>query len=94
MTIQEPNFLKLSTLGTLSRPVVGSNANMPVPIINQVLTDGFNSLPFLLPVLKVVPWLVALYLLKTYFSGASNTSERNLHGKVALVTVHTNQLPF
>lgn len=60
---------------------------MPLHIGSQAYYYGFDSVPFLWPAIKALPWLGALYLLKVYFSGASNTSERNMHGKVVMVTV-------
>ena len=60
---------------------------MPVYIATTVLFDGINSVPFVWPLLKTLPFLGLLYLLKLYFSGASNGSERNMHGKVVIVTV-------
>ncbi len=62
---------------------------MPVPVITQLLADGFDSIPYLWPVLKTLPWLIGLYLVKAYFEGARNGSERNMHGKVVMVTVST-----
>ena len=49
--------------------------------------DGIDSVPLIWPILKTIPWLVGLYLAKIFFSGSSNTSERNMHGKVVMVTV-------
>ena len=63
---------------------------MPVPIISQVFAEGLGSIPFLLPIAKAAPWLALIYLLKWYFSGASNGSERNMHGKVVMVTGGTS----
>lgn len=63
---------------------------MPVPLISQVFAEGFDSIPYLRPILKAVPWLALLYVLKRYFGGAANTSERNMHGKVVLVTGGTS----
>ena len=63
---------------------------MPVPIITQVFAEGFNSIPFLSSILKAAPWLAVAYILKWYFSGTSNGSERNMHGKVVLVTGGTS----
>lgn len=62
-------------------------AIMPVYIASQALFDGLDSIPFVWPILKTLPWLAGLYILKLIFSGASNTSERNMHGKVVMVTV-------
>ncbi|KAK5121754.1 hypothetical protein LTR85_004629 [Meristemomyces frigidus] len=63
---------------------------MPVYIGAKVLFDGLDSLPFIWPILKAIPWLGALYLIKWFFSGASNGSERNMHSKVVLVTGGTS----
>lgn len=60
---------------------------MPLHIAAGALFGGVDKVPYLLPALKTAPWLVLLYLLKMYFSGTSNTSERNMHGKVVMVTV-------
>lgn len=60
---------------------------MPLHIGSQAYMNGFDSIPFLWPTIKALPWLGVLYLLKVYFSGASNTSERNMHSKVVMVTV-------
>ncbi|KAL2354437.1 hypothetical protein BJ546DRAFT_1026388 [Cryomyces antarcticus] len=66
---------------------------MPVYIAKQALVDGISSLPYyeyLFTVLKVAPWLVLLYLLKLYFGGATNTSERLMHSKVVMITGGTS----
>lgn len=63
---------------------------MPVYIAASALFDGFSSIPFLWPTLKTLPWLGLLYLIKYYFSGAQNGSERNMHSKVVLVTGGTS----
>ncbi len=63
---------------------------MPVPLVSTILQEGIAAAPFVIPVLKTLPWLGALYLIKLYFSGASNGSERNMHGKVVMVTGGTS----
>ncbi|KAK0272529.1 hypothetical protein LTR35_012821 [Friedmanniomyces endolithicus] len=63
---------------------------MPVYIATQAFLDGVDSVPFIWPILKTLPWLGALYLAKIFFSGASNTFERNMHGKVVMVTGGTS----
>ncbi|EMC91901.1 hypothetical protein BAUCODRAFT_40307, partial [Baudoinia panamericana UAMH 10762] len=63
---------------------------MPVYIAAQALFDGFESVPYLWPLLKTLPWIGALLLLKLYFAGARNASERNMHGKVVIVTGGTS----
>lgn len=60
---------------------------MPVNIIAQVLTEGLSSVPLGWTVVKVAPFFAVLYLLKWYFNGATNGSERNMHSKVVMVTV-------
>ena len=62
---------------------------MPVYIAVQAVSDGLDSIPFIWPILKTIPWLLLLYVVKRFFSGAVNTSERNMHGKVVMVTVHS-----
>ena len=67
---------------------------MPIHIGAQAIFAGIDSVPFLWPALKVVPWLGLLYLLKMFFGGTSNTSERNMHGKVVMVTVGSISLSY
>ncbi|KAF1911781.1 hypothetical protein BDU57DRAFT_590713 [Ampelomyces quisqualis] len=59
---------------------------MPVNILAQAFAEGLSSIPFGWTVVKVVPVLALLYLLKWYFNGAVNGSERNMHSKVIMVT--------
>lgn len=61
---------------------------MPLHIAGSAIFGGIDKVPLLLPILKIVPWIGLLYLLKMYFSGSTNTSERNMHGKVVMVTVY------
>lgn len=63
---------------------------MPFPLISQVFSEGLDSIPYLPSVVKAAPWLALIYALKWYFSGASNGSERNMHGKVVMVTGGTS----
>lgn len=60
---------------------------MPIDIVRKVFAEGLDSVPFVTPVLKAVPWLGGVVLLKRYFGGARNPSERDMHGKVVLITV-------
>lgn len=65
---------------------------MPVYIAAQALFDGLHSVPYLWKFLKTLPWLGLLWIVKTYFQGARTLSERNMHGKVVMVTVgHTQK---
>ena len=62
---------------------------MPVPILAETLLKGLPKVSIVFSILKIVPWLVIIYLLKIYFSGARNTSERLMHSKIIMITVHT-----
>lgn len=64
---------------------------MAIYIIRTAFNDGIGSVPFLWPIVKALPWLFLLWAIKFFFSGVSNKSERNMHGKVVLVTVCTVQ---
>ena len=60
---------------------------MPIPLITQGVTEGLSSIPWIYPILKVVPWVLLVGALKYYFGGARNGSERLMHSKVVMVTV-------
>lgn len=60
---------------------------MPIHILASALFEGVSLLPFVIPLLKVLPLLLSIWLLKIYFGGASNTSERLMHSKVIMITV-------
>lgn len=61
---------------------------MPVPTINHFINEGgFLDVPYVWATLKTIPWLVLVYILKIYFGGARNTSERDMHSKVVMITV-------
>lgn len=62
---------------------------MPVHIIETVIQDGLGAVPSAVTILKVIPFIGLLWLLKLYFQGASNKAERNMHSKVVMVTVRT-----
>lgn len=59
---------------------------MPVHIIAKGFSEGLTALPYGWTVAKLAPCLAVLYLLKWYFNGATNTSERNMHSKVVMMT--------
>lgn len=63
---------------------------MPVPIIAQLFAEGLDSLPFVWPVIKAVLCFGLVYVVKRFFEGARNLSERNMHGKVVIVTGGTS----
>lgn len=60
---------------------------MPVNILAQVFAEGLGSIPYGWEIAKATSVFAVLYLLKWYFNGAVNGSERNMHSKVIMVTV-------
>lgn len=64
---------------------------MPIPIITKGITEGLSSIPYAYSILKLIPWVLVIAVLKYYFGGARNSSERLMHSKVVMVTVH---IPF
>jgi len=67
---------------------------MPIPLLGDLLFKGVHNVPFAVPILKTLPCLLIVYLLKIYFGGARNTSERLMRSKVIMITVPpTSPLP-
>ncbi|CCE66127.1 hypothetical protein TPHA_0O01600 [Tetrapisispora phaffii CBS 4417] len=64
---------------------------MPLNIIGTALIEGTDSVPYLNEFIKVSPFLAAGSLVKYWSRGVSNIWERNLHGKVFIVTGATSQ---
>jgi hypothetical protein len=62
---------------------------MPIHIFAQVAFDGLSAIPFGWTIAKVVLCSALVYLLKWFFNGAVNGSERNMHSKVVMVTVRS-----
>ena len=60
---------------------------MPLPLIAEALWNGLSSIPYAYTVIKAAAWLLIISLLKYYFGGARNLSDRVMHGKVVIVTV-------
>lgn len=60
---------------------------MPVHILAQAFSEGLSSIPYGWTVVKAASVFAVLYLLKWFFNGATNVSERNMHSKVIMVTV-------
>jgi hypothetical protein len=60
---------------------------MPLNILAQGLFVGVSSIPFGWTIIKVAPCVLLIYLLKWYFNGVTNGSERNMHSKVIMITV-------
>lgn len=65
---------------------------MPIAILHQGFTDGLSSIPYGWSIVKVASVIGVLYLLKWFFNGATNYSERNMHSKVVMVTVGLYEL--
>lgn len=60
---------------------------MPIPIIVKGIADGLDSIPWIWSVFRYAPWVLLIVVLKYYFGGARNISERLMHSKVVMVTV-------
>lgn len=60
---------------------------MPIHFVVTVWKEGIASLPYGWTLVKVLPVFAVLYLLKWYFNGATNVSERDMHSKVVMMTV-------
>lgn len=65
---------------------------MPLVFIAEVFENGLPGNKHLWTAVKIIPWLLVLMLLKRYFGGARNTSERNMHSKVVMMTVRFPRL--
>ncbi|KAL8761185.1 MAG: hypothetical protein Q9184_002675 [Pyrenodesmia sp. 2 TL-2023] len=63
---------------------------MPIPILAEVASKGVTSIPYVVPALKILPWLILVYVLKWYLGGASNTSERLMKSKIVMITGGTS----
>jgi hypothetical protein len=60
---------------------------MPIPLIAEAFYGGVDGIPFLVPALKLAPWIILITAIKLYFGGTSNSSERVMHSKVVMITV-------
>ncbi|OKL61313.1 hypothetical protein UA08_03553 [Talaromyces atroroseus] len=63
---------------------------MPIPIISHVLSEGLSAVPHVYTVFKWTAVAAIVALLKYYFGGARNTSERLMHSKVVMITGGTS----
>lgn len=63
---------------------------MPIPIIAKAVFDGLDTVGGAKTALKLLPVVLVVYLLRQYFQGANNTSERTMHGKVVMITGGTS----
>lgn len=65
---------------------------MPVNIIGSALLNGPETIPGYHELITYGPILAALGAIKYYFKGSTNTSERDMHGKVYMITGGTSGL--
>ena len=63
---------------------------MPVDVLTTLVFDGPDAVPGFGLVRTWAPVVLALGAIKYYFSGSSNTWERDMHGKVFMVTGGTS----
>lgn len=67
---------------------------MPIAILAEVADKGIFSIPYVIPTIKLLPWLALIFISKWYFGGASNTSERLMKSKVVMMTVRLRDGAF
>jgi hypothetical protein len=72
---------------TLNPFPIYSHAAMPIGFVTYGFTEGLSQIPYGWTALKLAIGFGVLYLLKWFFNGAINGSERNMHSKVIMVTV-------
>lgn len=63
---------------------------MPIDFVANVIAREVTWLPSLWTMVKVVPVIFILVVVKLFSAGVKNTSERKMHGKVVLVTGGTS----
>ncbi|KAI9836571.1 MAG: hypothetical protein M1819_001203 [Sarea resinae] len=63
---------------------------MPLPLLADAIFNGPSSIPYGYAILKAIPCLFLIYVLKVYFGGATNRSERVMHSKVVMITGGTS----
>lgn len=64
---------------------------MPLNILGTALIEGTDQIPYYNVIKHVAPYVAAVGAIKYWSRGPSNTWERQLHGKVYLVTGATSQ---
>ena len=60
---------------------------MPIPLLAEGFGRGITNIPHIWTAAQVVVGIALIYLLKSYFGGASCQAERVMHGRVIMVTV-------
>ncbi|EED22132.1 oxidoreductase, short chain dehydrogenase/reductase family [Talaromyces stipitatus ATCC 10500] len=63
---------------------------MPIPLISHGITEGLSAIPHAYTAIKWAAVVAVVALLKYYFGGARNTSERLMHSKVVMITGGTS----
>lgn len=63
---------------------------MPISFLRAVLSEGKSVIPYYDQLATYLPPIAGVGLTKWAFSGATNTWERNLHGKVIIMTGATS----
>lgn len=63
---------------------------MPLNIIQTLATEGKDAVPYFDQIAVAVPVLGFVSLLKTYFGGSTNTWQRDMHGRVVIMTGGTS----
>lgn len=64
---------------------------MPLNILGTIIFEGCDKVPYLHKIKKYGPYLAAIGAAKYLLRGRMNTWERNMHGKVYIVTGATSQ---
>ncbi|RVX74118.1 hypothetical protein B0A52_01950 [Exophiala mesophila] len=63
---------------------------MPIPLLAEGFGRGITNIPHIWTAAQVVVGIALIYLLKSYFGGASCQAERVMHGRVIMVTGGTS----
>ncbi|KAF5093829.1 hypothetical protein D0Z00_003834 [Geotrichum galactomycetum] len=63
---------------------------MPLNILGSVLINGTQGIPYIDTIKTVLPVVGGIGAVKWFFTGTVNTWERNLHGKVIIMTGGTS----
>jgi NAD(P)-dependent dehydrogenase (short-subunit alcohol dehydrogenase family) len=63
---------------------------MPLNFLGTVITEGTQSVPYYESIKRYGPYVLTLAALKRYFSGTNNNWERDLHGRVVIITGGTS----
>ena len=64
---------------------------MPVPLLVETAWGDLSQIPYIYRILKATAWIAAILLLKHYFGGARCSLEKQLHGKIVMITVRQDK---